>query len=146
MKAFELAEGGGVAAQVDGDVPDVTGEDADEFPLGFFELIMQPTEDAFGGSGLIVLDELSGEAGGGEGIGVEELGKPAAFVAKTFGLAQLDITQRCIENLHPRILDEGVFGGGGAVPDMPLKFPFANDRHNLLFIKPLSAELGVRLV
>ncbi len=40
MEAGVFAEVGGVAAQVDGDVPDMAGEDADELSLGLAELIM----------------------------------------------------------------------------------------------------------
>ena len=66
VKSGPFAEVGGVAAEVDGEVPDVTGEDADELSLGLDELVVQAPEDAFGGEGLVVLDEVDGEAGGGK--------------------------------------------------------------------------------
>ena len=62
-----FAEVGGVAAQVDGHIPDATGEYADELALGLAQLVVETAEDAFGGEGLVVLDELRGEASGGEG-------------------------------------------------------------------------------
>jgi hypothetical protein len=55
-----------VAAEIDGDVPDMSGEDADKFPLGLAELVVQATQDAFDGERLVVLNELSGKAGSGK--------------------------------------------------------------------------------
>ena len=46
VESGPFAEVGGVAAQIDGDVPDVAGEDADEFALGFAELVVQAAEYA----------------------------------------------------------------------------------------------------
>jgi len=67
VEASPFAEVGRVATEIDGDVPDVAGEDADEFALGAAELIVQAAEDAFGGEGLIVLNELGGKTGRGKG-------------------------------------------------------------------------------
>ena len=67
MKAGPFAEVRGVAAEVDSDVPDMAGEDADELALGLAELVVKAAEDAFDGEGLIVLNELRGEAGCGKG-------------------------------------------------------------------------------
>jgi hypothetical protein len=67
MESGPFAEVGGVAAEIDGDVPDAAGEDADEFALGLAELVVQATEYAFDGEGLVVLNELRGEAGSGKG-------------------------------------------------------------------------------
>jgi hypothetical protein len=67
VKSGPFAEVGGVAAEVDDEVPDVTREDADELSLGLDELVVQAPEDAFRGEGLVVLDEAGGEAGGGKG-------------------------------------------------------------------------------
>ena len=61
------AEVGGVAAKVDGDVPDMAREDADELALGLAELIMQATEYAFDRERLVVLNELCRKAGCGKG-------------------------------------------------------------------------------
>ena len=104
MKAGPFAEVGGVAAEIDCNVPDVAGEDADELPLGLAELIMKPAEYASCGEGLVVLHESTGKSGGFEGILVENLGEPAAVIAKTSGLNKFDIEQRGIENLHPSSL------------------------------------------
>jgi hypothetical protein len=66
MESGPFSEVRGVAAKIDGDVPDVTGEDANEFALGPGELVMQPAEDAFAGEGLVVLNKLGGKTGGGK--------------------------------------------------------------------------------
>jgi hypothetical protein len=67
MESGPLAEVRGVAAEVDRDVPDVAGEDADEFALGLAELIVKAAKDPFDGERLVVLDELCGETGGLKG-------------------------------------------------------------------------------
>jgi len=67
VESGPLAEVGGVAAEVDGDVPDMAGEYANELALRLAELVMQATEHAFNGERLIVLNELCGETGGGKG-------------------------------------------------------------------------------
>lgn len=54
----------GATPEIDGDVPDMAGEDADQLTLGLGELVMQAPENAFDGEGLIVLDELGGKTGG----------------------------------------------------------------------------------
>ena len=102
-----LAEVGRVAAEVDGDVPDVAGEDADELALGLAELVVEAAEDAARGEGLVVLDEVRGEPGGGEGEGVEDFGEPATIVAEAARIEQLDITQRGLNDLHPTTLARG---------------------------------------
>ncbi len=100
MEAGPLAEGGGDAAQVEGDVPDVAGEDANELALGFFKLIVETAEDALAGERLVVLDEGGGEAGGSEGRCIEELGEPATLISEAARLKQLDIGERRIEDCH----------------------------------------------
>ena len=62
-----FAEIGRVAAEIDSNVPDMPGEDADKFALGLAELVMQTPEHAFDGKGLVVLNELSRETGGRKG-------------------------------------------------------------------------------
>jgi hypothetical protein len=64
VEARPFAEVWGVAAEIDGDVPDMAGEDADEFALGLAELVVQATEYAFDRERLIVLNELGGKTGG----------------------------------------------------------------------------------
>lgn len=56
-----------VGAEIDGDVPNMTGEDADQFALRLTELVMQPAKHAFDGEGLVILNESCREAGVGEG-------------------------------------------------------------------------------
>ena len=60
VESGPLAEVGGVAAKIDGDVPDMAGEDANEFSLGFAKLVVEATENAVRGERLIVLNELLG--------------------------------------------------------------------------------------
>ena len=67
VKAGPFAEAGRVRAEIDRDVPDVAGEDADEFSLGFDQLIVEAAQHTPDGEGLIVLDEAGGQAGGREG-------------------------------------------------------------------------------
>jgi hypothetical protein len=64
MESGPFAEVGGIAAEIDSDVPDVAGENADKFALGLAELVVQATEYAFDGEGLVVLNEVCGEACG----------------------------------------------------------------------------------
>ena len=66
VEAGPFAEVGGVPAEIDGDVPDMPGEDADKFALGLVELVMQAAEHALDGKGLVVLDELFRKPGGGK--------------------------------------------------------------------------------
>lgn len=67
METGPFAKVGRASAQIDGDVPNMTGEDADQFALWLTELVMQATEHAFDREGLVILNELCGEAGVGEG-------------------------------------------------------------------------------
>jgi hypothetical protein len=64
VEAGPFAKVGRVAAEIDCDVPDMPGEDADKFALGLAELVMEAAEHAFDGKGLVVLDELFRETGG----------------------------------------------------------------------------------
>jgi len=86
VEASPFAEVGRVAAEVDGYVPDMAGEDAEELSLGLAELVVEAAEDAAGGEGLIVLNEAGGEGGFAERILVENFGKPSPAVAKAPGL------------------------------------------------------------
>ena len=67
VEASPFAEVRRVAAEIDGDVPDMSGEDADKFPLGLAELVMQAAEHALNGKRLVILDELFRETGGRKG-------------------------------------------------------------------------------
>ena len=49
VKAGPFAEVGRVAAEIDGNVPDMAGEDSYEFTLGFAELVVQAPKDALDG-------------------------------------------------------------------------------------------------
>lgn len=104
MKAGPFSEVGGVAADVDGYIPYMAGEDADELSLRLAKLVVETSEDAPGGKGLIVLNELSGEVGVAEGILVENFSEPSTVVAKALGLNEFDIGKRGVENEHPSSL------------------------------------------
>jgi len=67
VESSPFAEVRRVAAKINGDVPDMAGEDADELALGLAELVVQATEYAFDRERLIVLNELRGKTGGGKG-------------------------------------------------------------------------------
>lgn len=67
VKARPLAKVRRVAAEIDGNVPNMTGEDADQFALRLTELVMQATKHAFDREGLVILNESCREAGVGEG-------------------------------------------------------------------------------
>jgi hypothetical protein len=79
--------------EIDGDVPDVAGEDADEFSLGMTELIVKSAEDAPRGKRLVVLGEGRGKTERGEGIGIEEFREPAARIAVASWLQDFYIAQ-----------------------------------------------------
>jgi hypothetical protein len=66
VEACPFAEVGRVAAEIDGDVPDMPGEDADKFALGLAELVMQAANHTLDGKRLVVLDELFRETSGGK--------------------------------------------------------------------------------
>ena len=66
VEARPLAEIGRVAAEIDGDVPYVTGEDADELALRLAELVVQAAEHPLDGKGLVVLGELFRKTSGGK--------------------------------------------------------------------------------
>ena len=82
-----------VATEVDSDIPDVAGEDADEFSLGMTELVVETAENAAGGKRLVVLSEGRGKSERGEGVGIENFSEPAARVAVAFRLQDFYIAQ-----------------------------------------------------
>jgi hypothetical protein len=86
VEAGPLAEVRGVPPEVDGDVPDVAREDADELTLGLAKLVVKTAQHALDGEGLIILDELSGEAGGLECCLIEYFCEPTATIPKALGL------------------------------------------------------------
>lgn len=107
VEAGPLAEVRRAAPKVDGDVPDVAGKDPNKLSLGFAELIMKAAENSFYGVGLVVLDKLGGESGGGEGIFVEDFSKPTATISESSGLKEFDVPKWGFEDLHLC----SVFGG-----------------------------------
>jgi hypothetical protein len=66
MEAGPFTEVRRVAAKVYGNVPDMPGEDADQFALRLAKLVMQTAEHALDGKRLVVLDELFRKAGRGK--------------------------------------------------------------------------------
>ena len=101
VEGCPAAEVGGVAAEIDGDVPDVAGEDAHQLTLRPAELVVKAAEDSFAGAGLIVLGEAGRQTGGGEALRVEDLGEPAAVIAEALGPDSFDVAKRGLDNLHP---------------------------------------------
>lgn len=86
MDPYPLAEGWGGTAQVYGYVEDFALDDADELSLGVLDLIMESAEDAFGGAGVVVLDEGDrGTDGCFEGALVEAFEEEAAGVGENLG-------------------------------------------------------------
>ena len=101
VEAGPLAEVGGAAAEIDCDVPNVAGEDADELSLGPSELVVEPPEDSLGGEGLVVLNELGRQVVVGKGLLVENFCKPTATISKALGFNSLtsdkEVSIRSIE-------------------------------------------------
>jgi hypothetical protein len=87
------AEVGRVSAKIDGDVPDVTGENADEFTLWVPELVMKAAEYTPRGKRLVILGEDRGKAERGEGFFVEDFSEPPACVTVALGLQNFYIAQ-----------------------------------------------------
>ena len=83
------AEVGGMTAEIDGDIPDMPGEDADEFSLRMSELVVEAAKHTPGGERLIVLREGVRKIEGDEGIGVEDFGKPPSGISMTLWLQNL---------------------------------------------------------
>ena len=77
-----LAELRGLGAEVDGDIPDVAGEDAEELALGLAELVMEAAKDSLARERLVVLDEVVSDPGACEGDTAEDLGEPSTVVAE----------------------------------------------------------------
>ena len=100
VKAGPSSEVRRVAAEVDGDIPDMTREHTDEFALRPGELVVQAAKDAFDGEGLVVLNESGGKTGRGKGGLVEYLCEPAATISEALGLKKFDVFERRVQNLH----------------------------------------------
>lgn len=104
VEARPFTEVGRIAAKIDGDVPDMAGEHANQFPLGLAELIMKASQDASGGERLVILYKMGGQTGRGEGGGIKNLAEPSATICEAPGLKDFKIVQRGSENLHPTSL------------------------------------------
>lgn len=100
MESGPFSEVWGGGPEVDGDVPDVSGEDANEFSLGKAELVVEAADDSFGGEGLVLLDEVRGEVLGGEGVLVEDFSKPSATICEAACLDEFNGLKRSGKNLH----------------------------------------------
>ena len=67
VEARPFAEVGGVATEIDGDVPDMTREDANEFALRLAKLVVKTAENTLNREGLVILNELCRKAGSRKG-------------------------------------------------------------------------------
>jgi hypothetical protein len=84
------------AAQINNDVEDRPGSDPDELALGrCADLIVQPAQHVFGGTAVVVLDEIKIQPDVTEGVAVPGLEEKPARIAEDFRLEQ------------PRIVDFG---------------------------------------
>jgi len=104
VEAGPLSEVRRVWANIDGYVPDVACEYANEFSLGFSELVVEPPQHAPNRIRLIVLNKLGGKTGRGKGRLVEYLCEPTATISKAAGLNKFDVPERAADDLHPRSL------------------------------------------
>ena len=86
MEASPFAEVGRTGAEVNGDVPNVAGEDPDELSLRLAELVMESSQYAFGGERLVVLDKFGGQIMVGKGFMVINFCEPTATISKALGL------------------------------------------------------------
>jgi hypothetical protein len=97
-----FAEGGGAAADVDGDVEDAAAGAADELSLGLLELVVEAAHDPTGGVGVVVLREGVGEAVGAVGVGVERFHEPPAGVAADDGFEEQHFGEVRLGDLQAR--------------------------------------------
>lgn len=82
-----------VAAEIDGDVPDVARENTHEFPLRVAELVMKAAKYTTCGERLIVLREGVRKTKRYKSVGVEDFSKPSPCVTVTLGLQNFYIAQ-----------------------------------------------------
>ncbi len=113
VEARPPAEVRRAAPQVDGNIPDMAGEDAHELALGLAKLIMQAAENAFARERLVVLNEVAGKTCGSKGLGVEELREPTSIIFEAAGLYELDSGQGGFEDIHQGSLTCARWGESG---------------------------------
>ena len=94
------AEIGRITAEIYGDVPDMAGENADEFALRMPELVVKAAENTASGKRLVVLGEGRGKAERSKGVGVEDFSEPSARIAKASGFEDFYIAQGGITDGH----------------------------------------------
>ena len=92
MKSCPFAKLWRIAAEIDGDVPDMAGKDSNQLSLRLAELVVQASENAFSRKGLVVLYELTGQTGGEKCRLVEYLGEPTATISEALGLNESNVT------------------------------------------------------
>lgn len=91
VEARPFAEIGRIPPEIHGDIPDMAGEDADEFSLRLAKLVVKSAKHATDRKRLIVLHEVRRELLGGIGRFIENFCKPAATIAEAPGLNKLDV-------------------------------------------------------
>jgi hypothetical protein len=87
------AEVGRVATKIYGNVPDVAGEDPDEFTLWMTELVVETAKNTARGKRLVVLGKGRWKAKRSEGLCVKDFSEPSTCVAVAFGLQDFYIAQ-----------------------------------------------------
>lgn len=119
VEAGPFAEAGRITTQIDSNVPYMAREYPDEFSLRLSELVVQTSEDAFYGKGLVVLDKLGWETGHRKGFLTKYFCEPTATISKALGLNQLYVFKVCVNNPHGNSLASEAFPG-----IFCLRFPF----------------------
>ena len=100
MKSCPFAKLWRIAAEIDGDVPDMARKGSNQLSLRLAELVVQASENAFSRKGLVVLYELTGQTGGEKCRLVEYLGEPTATISEALGLNESNVTKWGGQHLH----------------------------------------------
>ena len=101
--SLPLAEGGRVAAQVDGDVEDRAARAADQLRLARLGLEVEAAQGALRRARVVVLDELDVDAELGPGVAAVGLDHEAALVAVDLGLEQDDAVELRLQPLRHQL-------------------------------------------
>ena len=95
-----MAECGGRATKIDGDVEDLPTQSADEFALGLLDLVVEAPDDSGLRAGEIILHEIDVDAGLGEPAAVEQFLEEAAIVGEDAGLDEDEARELAGSKIH----------------------------------------------